>query len=57
MNKLVILSLGAQTKRAKMRRKVTSAMVRRISKITNHSRTKVRKLVLWLRILIIVKMR
>ena len=51
------ITASAQTKKARMRRKVTSTMVRRISKIKNHSTTKVRKLVLWLKILIIVKMR
>ena len=57
VKKLVILLPSAQTEKETMRRKVTSSMVRSISKITNHSRTKVRKLVLLLKILIIVKMK
>ena len=47
-------------KENKMRRKVTSAMTRRISEVTNLSRTKVIRHVLWLNILkiqIVVKMK
>ena len=50
----------ALTSRTRMRRKVTSTMTRRTSKIINPSRTKVRKHVLWpktLMILIVVKIK
>ena len=39
-----------QTKIVRMKRRVTSTKEKRISKVTNHTRTKVRKLALWLRI-------
>ena len=57
VRKLVILLLDAQTSKSRMKRKVTNGMARKIS---NYSRTKVRKHVLWLktlRILTIVKMK
>ena len=57
MKKLVILLPSAQTKIARMRRRVKNRKAKKISKVTNHTRTKVRKLTLWLRILIIMKMK
>ena len=56
MKKLIILLPGVQIEIERMRR-VTSTKAKRIPKVTNHTKTKVRKLVLWLRILIIVKIK
>ena len=57
MKKLIILLLGAKTKKIIMKRKVKSTKERRNSKTTRTTRTKVRNIVSWLKILMIVKMK
>ena len=57
VKKLVTLLQGVQIEKTKMKRKTISTKVRMISRTTRNSRTKVRNLILWLKIMIIVKMK